>query len=59
MWTEPHDEPLTMTALCPRCRTPFPVGVSMDDCGRILDNPLDFADLWAHTWTHNIDAGRS
>lgn len=53
------DEALTMTARCLKCPATLPIGVTMDDAGRILDDPLDFADFWAHHWTHEVPGGRS
>lgn len=51
----PPDE-LSMKVRCPKCRTIFPVGVTMDDWGQIIDNPLDWVDFWAHQWAHGVVA---
>ncbi len=54
-----EQEPPTLTVICPKCRTTYPVAVTMDYAGRIVDDPLDFADMWAHHWTHTHSRGRS
>ena len=51
-----EQEPPTLTARCLKCPTTFPVAVTMGNAGQILDNPLDYADFWAHYWTHEVSA---
>ena len=45
-----EQEPPTLTVICPKCRTTYPVAVTMDYAGRIIEDPLDYADMWAHYW---------
>lgn len=48
------DTPPTLTIRCRKCPSTFPVAATMDDAGRFIDDPLDFADFWAHHWTHEV-----
>lgn len=54
--TPAPDDLLIVTTPCLRCGEPLPIGVSMDDGGNVLDVDSDFADLYAHAWTHEVRA---
>lgn len=53
-----EQEPPTLTIICPKCRTTYPVTVTMDYAGNLVENDLDYADMWAHNWTHTLSWGR-
>lgn len=48
-----------LKVICPKCRETYPIAVTMDYAGRIVENDLDYADMWAHNWTHTLSWGRS
>lgn len=43
-----------LTVHCTLCEATYPVPVTMGDAGQIIEDPLDYADLWAHLWTHGV-----
>jgi hypothetical protein len=51
-----EEESPTLTVRCLKCSATYPVAVTMDDWGQIIDDPLDFTDFWAHHWTHEVSA---
>lgn len=59
MCDEQEQESPTLTIICPKCGDAYPVAVTMDYAGNLVDNDLDYADMWAHNWTHTLAWGRS
>lgn len=53
---DPSTPSVKTTAPCLKCRTPLPIGVTMDEAGNILEVDGDWVDFWAHAWTHEVRA---